>query len=79
MCCWPSISGMHGANLVNTRRVVKADFGWTFDHLDVLTITNSLSSNAIKYHSYTCCHNFSLKKLLPPIIILFIPTDPLFN
>ena len=42
---------MREASLVNTR-VVKADFGWTFDHLDVLTIsiTNSLSSNSIKRH-----------------------------
>ena len=39
---------MRGASLVNTRRVVKTDFGWTFDHLDVLTITNGLSSNTIK-------------------------------
>ena len=68
-------SAMHGASLVNTRRVVKADFGWTFDHLDVLTITNSLSLNSIKCHSYTCFHDFSFKKnLLPPIIILIIPT-----
>ena len=59
MYCWPSISAMRGASLINTRRVVKADFGWTFDHLDVLTITNSLSLNAIKRHSYTCCINFS--------------------
>ena len=59
MYCWPSISAMRGASLVNTRRVVKADFGWMFDHLDVLTITNSLSSNAIKRHTYMCRHNFS--------------------
>ena len=75
---------MHGASLVNTRRVVKADFGWTFDHLVVPAITNSLSSNSIKRHSYTCCHNFSFKKLLPPIIILmntstYQPTFQLFS
>ena len=44
---WPSISAMHGASLVITRKVVKADYGWAFDHLDVLTITNSLLSNAV--------------------------------
>ena len=33
---WPSISAMRGVSLVITRRVVKADYGWTFGHLDVL-------------------------------------------
>ena len=47
MFCWPSISAMHGTSLVITRRVLKADYGWTFGHLDVLTITNSLLSNAV--------------------------------
>ena len=40
---------MHGASLVIARRVVKADYGWTFGNLDVLTITNSLLLNALVY------------------------------
>ena len=40
---------MHGASLVIARRVVKADYGWTFGHLDVLTITNSLLLNVVVY------------------------------
>ena len=80
MYCWPSISAMHGASLVNTRRVVKANFGWTFDHLDVLTINNNSSSNVIKCHSYTCCHNFSLTNHYHLLLFyLYLPTDPLFN
>ena len=60
---------MCGVSLVITGRVVKADYGWMFG---VLTITNSLLSNTIVTMR---CHNSSLKKLLPPIIIiLFIPT-----
>ena len=44
MYCWPFMSAMRGVSLVTTRRVVKADYGWTFGHLDV---TNSLLSNTI--------------------------------
>ena len=47
MYCWLSISTLRGASLVITRRVVKADYGWTFGHLDVLTIANSLLLNDI--------------------------------
>ena len=47
MYCWLSISALRGASLVITRRVVKADYGWTFGHLDVLTIANSLLSNDV--------------------------------
>ena len=39
---------MHGASLV-IARVVKADYGWTSGHLDVLTITNSLLLNTLVY------------------------------
>ena len=42
--CWPSISAMRGASLVNTKGVIKVDYGC---HLYVLTITNSLLSNAV--------------------------------
>ena len=35
------------ANLFITRRVIKADYGRIFGHLDVLTITNSLLSNVV--------------------------------
>ena len=45
--CRLSISALHGASLVITIRVVKADYGWTFGHLDVLTIANSLLSNDV--------------------------------
>ena len=72
MYCWLSISALRGASLVITRRVVKADYGWTFGLLNVLTIANSLLSNDV----VTCVAITSVfkKKLLPPIIILFIPT-----
>ena len=71
MYCWLSISALRGASLVITRRVVKADYGWTFGHLNVLTIANSLLSNDV----VTCVAITSvLKKILPPIIILSIPT-----
>ena len=45
MYCWPSVSAKRGVSFVITRRVVKADYGWTFGHL--LTITNSSLSNAV--------------------------------
>ena len=45
MFCWPSISAKHGASLVITRRVVKAEYGWTFGHL--LTVVNSSLSNTV--------------------------------
>ena len=44
MYCWPFMSAMRGPSLVTTRRVVKADYGWTFGHLD---LTNSLLLNAV--------------------------------
>ena len=44
MYCWPSVSAKSGASLV-TRRVIKADYGWTFGYL--LNIANSSLSNAI--------------------------------
>ena len=47
MYCWLSISALHGVSFVITRTVVKADYGWTFGHLDVLTIANSLLSNDV--------------------------------
>ena len=47
MYCWLSISALRGASLVITRRVVKADYGWMFGHLDVLTIANGLLSNDV--------------------------------
>ena len=65
------MSAFLGASLVITRRVVKADYGWTFGHLDVLTIANSLLSNGVVTH---VAITSVLKKILPPIIILFIPT-----
>ena len=67
------MSAMRGVSLVITRRVVKADYGWTFA---VPTITNSLLSNIV----VTGVAITSVKKItIPPIIILFIPIDPLFN
>ena len=41
--CWPTITIKHGTNLVFARRVFKAEFEWTFDHL--LTIDSSWLSN----------------------------------
>ena len=73
MYCWSSISAMLGASLVITRRVVKADYGWTIGQLNILII--------IEHCSYTCCHNFSFKNYYhAPIVILFIPTyQPTFQ
>ena len=78
MYCWPSLSAICGASLVITRRVVKADYGWTFGHLDALTITNSLLFNAV----VTRVDITSVKKYIYYHLLLFYlypPTDPLFN
>ena len=76
MYCWLSISALRGASLVITRRVVKADYGWTFGHLDVLTIANSLLSNDVARVAITSVFKNYYHLLL---FYLYLPTDPLFN
>jgi len=39
MFCWPSVSAKRGASLVITRRVVNAEYGWTFGHLLLVKYT----------------------------------------
>ena len=45
MFCWSSVSAKCWANLVVTRKVVKAEWGWTFG--DLLTATDKLLSNVV--------------------------------
>ena len=61
MYCWPSVSAKRGVNFVITRRVIKADYGWTFGHL--LIITNSSLSNAV----VTCIVTSKNERFIGPL------------
>ena len=44
--CWPSVSIKRGASLVVARKVVKAEYGWTFGYL-LVVIDNSFSNEQV--------------------------------
>ena len=46
MYCWPSLSIKRGASLVVARKVVKAEYGWTFGYL-LLLIDNAFSNEQV--------------------------------
>jgi len=43
-CCWPSVSIKRGANILVSRKVVRAEYDWTFGQL--LTTVDSSTSDA---------------------------------
>ena len=43
MYCWPSVSIKRGASLVIARKIVKAEFEWTFGYLLLLNYVSDLS------------------------------------
>ena len=46
MYCWPSVSIKRGARLIVGRKVVKAEFEWTFGYL-LISIDSSFSSEQV--------------------------------
>ena len=46
MYCWPSVSIKHGASLVIARKIVKAEFEWTFGYL-LIVIDSSFSNEQV--------------------------------
>ena len=46
MYCWPSVSIKRGARLIVGRKVIKAEFEWTFGYL-LISIDGSLSSEQV--------------------------------
>ena len=46
MYCWPSVSIKRGARLIVGRKVIKAEFEWTFGYL-LISIDGSFSSEQV--------------------------------
>ena len=46
MYCWPSVSIKRGARLIVGRKVIKAEFEWTFGYL-LISIDGSFSSKQV--------------------------------
>ena len=46
MYCWPSVSINRGARLIVGRKVIKAEFEWTFGYL-LISIDGSFSSEQV--------------------------------
>ena len=44
--CWPSVLIKRGASLVVARKIVKAEYGWTFGYL-LLLIDNAFSNEQV--------------------------------
>ena len=76
MYCWPSVSIKRGASLVIARKIVKAEFEWTFGYL-LIVIDSSFSNEQVARFEYMYLSILYLciyKSEFVIILIFILPT-----